>query len=128
MRARFRRVVTSEDAGRGSFVLKDSDIPLAGVRAIHWFTERSADPLRDPPERTLSQLPMAPPPGATTFQIVVVPPESQRTRQRVEAFYASAFANGGARSDTARHPGMHRTATIDYIVVLEGELVLILSV
>jgi DNA-binding CsgD family transcriptional regulator/mannose-6-phosphate isomerase-like protein (cupin superfamily) len=103
-------------------------MPISGIRAVHWFTERTADALRDPPAHALSRLPLVPPAGATTFQIIVVPPERERTPERVQAFYASAFGeNGAARDDADHRTGMHRTATIDYIVVLEGEVVLILE-
>ena len=32
-----------------------------------------------------------------------------------------------ARGDTSRHPMMHTTATIDYIVLLSGEITLVLD-
>ena len=32
-----------------------------------------------------------------------------------------------ARRDTSRHPRMHATATVDYIIVLEGEVSLLLD-
>jgi quercetin dioxygenase-like cupin family protein len=31
------------------------------------------------------------------------------------------------RPDTSRHPGMHRTATVDYIVLLTGRVTLLLD-
>jgi quercetin dioxygenase-like cupin family protein len=30
-------------------------------------------------------------------------------------------------SDTSRHPGMHKTRTIDYVVLLSGEVTLLLD-
>lgn len=129
MNRSFRRVVTGEDSDRNSFVLKDSVIQVNEIRAICWFTERTADALRDPPAHELTRLPLSPPPGATTFQIIVVPPNRPEVGPReLEAYYENAFAGvPPARRDTDRHPGMHRTATIDYIVMLSGEVTLILS-
>lgn len=125
----FRRVVTAQDAAKSSFVLRDSLVPMADVRSVQWFTQRTADALRDPPAYELGRLPLSPPAGATTFQIIAVPPETlDLAWEELDAFYAAAFAGSEVvRGDTHRHPGMHRTATIDYIVVLQGELTMILS-
>jgi len=125
----FRRVVTGENHRRQSSIVKDSRLPASGVRSIHWFTQRTAEALRDPPDMQLRQLPMNPPSGSTTFQIITVPPEPPGVPlEALEAYYAAVFSGSEAvRGDTKRHPGMHRTATIDYITVLEGELTLILS-
>ena len=41
-----------------------------------------------------------------------------------------SFAQMGAehcRPDTSRHPGMHKTRTIDYVILLAGELTLLLE-
>ena len=43
---------------------------------------------------------------------------------------AQAFENVGAahhRIDTSRHPAMHKTETIDYIILLKGDVTLILD-
>lgn len=43
-------------------------------------------------------------------------------------YYAMAFSGTDTvRTNTRRHPGMHRTETIDYITVLQGELTLVLT-
>lgn len=126
---KFRRVVTAADENGKSYVLRDSHISPADFRAVHWFTRRNADALRDPPQQEIAGLPLAPPKGATTFQFIVVPPDRPYvTREQLETYYAGVFeGTDTVRVDTARHPGMHRTDTIDYITVLQGELTLILS-
>lgn len=129
MALRFRRVVTTADAGGESRVLRDAEIDPADYRVIQWFTQRSTDALRDPQSKELSGLPLAPPFGATTFQFILVPPDSPEVSwAELDAFYAVAFAGTETvRGNTRRHPGMHRTATIDYIVVLQGELTMLLT-
>jgi quercetin dioxygenase-like cupin family protein len=75
---------------------------------------------------------LQPPPHGTLFRISVVPPESEETRKltpeqardlfrKSGAGEASTFGSGG------RHPMMHRTETVDYAVVLEGEITLLLD-
>lgn len=126
---KFRRVVTAADETGKSYVLKDSHIVPADFRAVHWFTRRNADALRDPPHQEIARVPLAPPKGATTFQFIIVPPDRPYvTWEQLDAYYATAFeGTDTVRVDTHRHPGMHRTDTIDYITVLQGELTLILS-
>jgi DNA-binding CsgD family transcriptional regulator len=125
----FRRVVTAADESGQSYILRDSQVSLTDFRAVHWFTRRTADALRDPPSREISRLPLAPPRGATTFQFIIVPPESPAVSwEELNAFYAVAFdGTDTVRMDIKRHPGMHRTNTIDYITVLQGELTMVLS-
>lgn len=38
-----------------------------------------------------------------------------------------AMGAGHVRVNTARHPGMHLTQTLDYVIVLNGELKLLLD-
>ena len=48
----------------------------------------------------------------------------------VERIMAGLFARLGAmhtRVDTSRGPGMHRTRTLDYIVLLKGQITLLLD-
>lgn len=126
---RFRRVVTAADENGRSYVLRDSHITPTDFRAVHWFTRRNADALRDPPHQEIARLPLAPPKGTTTFQFIIVPPDRPHvTRDQLDAYYATVFeGTDTVRVDTGHHPGMHRTGTIDYITVLQGELTLILS-
>ncbi|MFC4726230.1 LuxR C-terminal-related transcriptional regulator [Glycocaulis abyssi] len=126
---KFRRIVTAADEHGKSRVLRDSHILPSDFRAVHWFTRRNADALRDPPHQEIAGLPLAPPRGATTFQFIIVPPDRPHvTREQLDAYYATVFdGTDTVRVDTHRHPGMHRTDTIDYITVLQGELTLILS-
>lgn len=125
----FRRIVTAAHEDGQSYVLRDSQVPVTSFRAVNWFTQRTADALRDPPAREISRLPLGPPKGATTFQFIIVPPESPETSwEDLDAYYAVAFSGTDTvRVGTRRHPGMHRTETIDYITVLQGELTLVLS-
>ena len=66
-----------------------------------------------------------PPPwkGGSIFRVVDFPPSSRVTP-------APATALAGAHHDeerSARHPGFHQTDTVDYAIVLEGEVWAILD-
>ena len=75
---------------------------------------------------------LCPPTGGVKIRWSTIGPTSTGTVTPAEAlkFYDSAFAAIGAhgdRPDTTRHPGMHLTHTIDFIVIIEGKVRLILD-
>jgi len=132
-----RRVVTGHDAQGRSVVHQDAGPALtrrigADGPVFHeiWRTEDPAwgAAFREPtPEGRLT---LAPPTRGTRIRIMDIPPE--REPMTVEAAQAQFAQIGGAHALTALdpaapHPLMHRTRSIDYALVLEGELVLILD-
>jgi uncharacterized cupin superfamily protein len=48
-------------------------------------------------------------------------------RRQTEAVFARMFADANHDPAHQRHPGMHRTATIDYAILVQGELVAIMD-
>ena len=69
-------------------------------------------------------LPFFPREGQTIFRIFRIPPAGQLDRAALEAIAEGFFAEIGdpaCRVDTSRHPLMHATPTIDYILLLSGE-------
>lgn len=73
---------------------------------------------------------LAPPKGGTRIRVLDIPPEGDRLAKLTEAERRAHFAEIGAAeavADSSRHAFMHRTETIDYGIVIEGELVLIMD-
>ena len=136
-----RRVVTGHDASGKAVVLSDGPVPTVHSTPIRpgqlsfevWKTHAMPVPIdAAQPEPTVGARSLQPPPYGTLFRISVVPPESEQTRnltpeeardlfRKSGAGEASTFGSGG------RHPMMHRTETVDYAVVLEGEITLLLD-
>ena len=136
-----RRVVTGHDASGKAVVLSDGPVPTVHSNPIRpgqlsfevWKTNAMPVPIdAAQPEPTAGARSLQPPPNGTLFRISVVPPESEETRKltpeqardlfrKSGAGEASTFGSGG------RHPMMHRTETVDYAVVLEGEITLLLD-
>ncbi len=50
----------------------------------------------------------------------------ERNRRMSEMFAAASASD--ARADTSRHPSMHKTNSLDYIVLLKGEVTALLDV
>ena len=121
-----RRVVTGHDAEGRSVFLMDGTPPVVaerfGVTATEiWETAgapASNDGAEDP---TLHPRRLAPPPLGTVCRIVEYQPDSIRGREDPVAHFEAMQASE-ARATDARHFGFHRTHTVDYAIVLDGEV------
>ena len=136
-----RRVVTGHDRNGKAVVLSDGPAPVVHSNPIragqlsHEIWKTSAMPLpitRDEPEPTAGPRQLHPAPMGTVFRISEVPPETDAVRnltpeQARAAFRASNAEDASTWGRGGRHPLMHRTETVDYAVVLEGEITLLLD-
>jgi mannose-6-phosphate isomerase-like protein (cupin superfamily) len=118
-----KRVVTGHDAqGRSVFVIEDEPAPVVlekagGLR----LTELWASPNETRVRR------IEPDPGGTVFRVIDYPPDSERLKSiDPEAHFASMGAQAAPR-EMRRHPGMHSTRTLDYAIVLSGEIYAVLD-
>lgn len=138
-----RRIVTGhDDQGRAVF-LEDGAVPrvqrIGGPHGPMFFevwnttaTPAPLDPASGEPAETGIQL--APPRNGTRIRVLDIPPDDARLEALTPEEAKAHFAEVGA-ADASSHSGsgskhafMHRTETIDYGIVLEGELTLILDV
>lgn len=141
MQGKIRRVVTGHDANGKAIVLEDRLAPAVRTnpnRPGHisvdlWKTSASPVALRaEEGDPTEGPKVIHPPPHGTVFRISEVPPETEATRnispeQAKEVFKAMGAENASTFGQNQRHPFMHRTETVDYAVVLEGEIVMLLD-
>lgn len=123
-----RRVVTGRRDGK-EVVLFDGPAPNARLRqasgivsTLVWVTEESPAAMAGTADRSLREIGVPPPPSGTIFRIVDFPPE-QGARSREAVLAEMGVAPGGA----ARHHAMHRTRSVDYALVLEGEIDMLLD-
>jgi hypothetical protein len=136
-----RRVVTGHDQAGRAVLLSDAAPTRVQVVGVHgptfyeiWNTRETPVKIdRRSGEPHEAQLTLAPPRNGTRIRVLDIPPETEATT-RIDAAAARAhFAEiGAAHASTAgdanaRHPFMHRTESIDYGIVLEGEITLILD-
>ena len=140
--APFRRIVTGHDEHGRAVIVEDGPPPrvariggeLGPLFYEVWSTRET--PARidrasgEPPEEGIT---LAPPKNGTRIRVLDVPPEDPRIAQLTPEQARAHFAEVGA-ADAASHSGggsrhafMHRTETIDYGIVLEGEITLILD-
>jgi len=134
------RVVTGHNNQGQAIVSSDGPLPtiveLQGVpgTAFHevWNTSATPAPIHNGPDPTLGALTLPPPRHGTRIRFVDIPPDTAALLQGGGAGAKAAFAQiGDAAASTANaqspHPLMHRTETVDYGVVIEGELTLVLD-
>ena len=136
-----RRVVTGHEPDGKAVVLSDGALPHVtrppgqpGL-AFHeiWNTGQMPMTLSfaeaEPTDRHRDT---APPRGGTVIRIVDIPPEGQDgpgfDRDAAGDLFAAVGLQGNEdHTIPGRHPLMHRTESVDYGVVLSGEIVLLLD-
>jgi len=123
---RVRRVITGRNEQGKSVVIADKPALEMGPLFEIWVTDRSPCSYGTDDEVAQRPVRLEPPDNGTLFRFFRLDPEDPAlSRDEMERTVATAFAAGGAehcRPDTTRDPRMHRTRTVDYIIVLEGEV------
>lgn len=135
------RVVTGHDAHGKAVVIEQGALPtVLQLEAIPgtvfhevWSTCAAPAPVAAAePDPTLAALRLPPPIAGTRIRFVDIPPDSADYLRDGAARMHAAFSEiGDAGASTVAagspHPLMHRTESIDFGVVIEGELTLVLD-
>lgn len=130
-----RRVVTGHDEEGRPAILADGPIPRSFdhrhprgmTQRLAWATDHGASGSAgaDPTAAVTSYVPG---PGGTRFIVVTFPPDSAFAAPDFDPVAAAAenaeSAPGLADSFEPENPGMHATPTVDYAIVLAGEITL----
>ncbi len=141
MQEPFRRIVTGHDEAGNAVIASDAPPPrvvqVGGPGGPTFFEvwNTGAAPARidrmsgEPVE---SGLVLAPPKQGTRIRVMDFPPEGEEIHGLDEAQARDKFKlMGGAEASQfkagAPHPLMHRTETVDYGIVLEGEMTLVVD-
>jgi mannose-6-phosphate isomerase-like protein (cupin superfamily) len=127
---RVRRVLTGHDAEGRSTIIADGQAPnvkeMASMPGLAltdlWETTRAPADNAGHSDAAARPVRLEPPKNGTLFRIVEFPPDSQwRNRADARAAFDSIGA-GHAPDRSSADPMMHKTNTVDYIVVLKGEI------
>jgi mannose-6-phosphate isomerase-like protein (cupin superfamily) len=127
---RVRRVLTGHDAAGRSAFIADALAPnvkemasMPGL-ALTDLWETGAAPASNAGDQDAAQRPvrLEPPKNGTILRIVEFPPDSA-WRQGADAGEAfKSIGAGHAKDRRSSDPMMHKTSTVDYIIVLKGEI------
>lgn len=96
-----------------------------------WNTDGKDVISTDDFDRADQDIILSPPDGGTKFRYFQINPLPEGVAEEIlQELAADAFEKIGAahhRVDTRKHPAMHKTETIDYIILLKGDVSLILD-
>lgn len=137
----FRRVVTGHDAEGKAIIIPE--LPPMRTQLIGgpggptffevWHTAETPALITAQPETPNEASLVLPPPGnGTRIRVIEFPPEGDAIRKLTGAEAQEKFKSMGNESAStsqagAPHPLMHRTQTVDYGIVLEGEITMVLD-
>ncbi len=140
MGANIRRVVTGHDRNGKAVIVSDGVTPVVHYAPLRpgysmneiWATYATPaviDPVGEPTER---QRLIEPPKNGAVCRIVEFPPEApwigDIDAEQAKAAFASLGSAGAATPmEKPPHPLMHRTKTVDFGIVLSGEIYLVLD-
>jgi quercetin dioxygenase-like cupin family protein len=132
-----RRVLTADDARGESFIAEDGPSPSVrvvaqrpGYRVSNIWRTGAAPSDVSAPDSIAEHQGVSPPEGGTVLRIIDFPPEPtdpQELQRGLEATFGSMYRDAQHAPKPGQHPGMHRTETIDYALMVEGEMVAIMD-
>ena len=131
-----RRVVTGMESGKSVF-LEDGPAPVrqsptrpGQYSSVVWATGRLPVAVDDPDQSTQVRG-ILPPAGGSLLRMIDYPPEPREPaeRERALAEIRARIREAGVEPEPGQrrrpdspHPGMHETDTIDYAIVISGEI------
>jgi len=128
-----RRIVTGHDSQGKAIVLFDSALQ-AKQRSVDgngmtllWVTSEFPLDAEGFSDRSQTQVGVPPPANRTVFRIVDFAPISPQTAPVDHEQILRSMGIDPATQGYARHANTHRTKTIDYAIVLEGEIDMLLD-
>jgi naringenin degradation protein FdeH len=128
-----RRVVTGHDAEGRAVVLFDGAAPNARLRkatgltsTLLWVTDGSPADNTGSKDAADRDIGVAPPPRGSIFRVVDFPPAAEVGTVNNAAMLREMGLPHGAHADP-RHATMHRTRSVDYAVVISGEIDMLLD-
>jgi mannose-6-phosphate isomerase-like protein (cupin superfamily) len=132
MAREIRRVVTGHNPdGKSTFIIDGpsphvrSRAPGSAVVTNLWETFATPASNAGNADAVEPGFRLPPPSGGSVFRIIDYPPDQQRLAAL--AVERTAADDGSGRHDALdrgnpRHPGFHKTSSIDYAIVLSGEI------
>jgi len=131
-----RRVVTTVDETGKAVVLFDGPNPNCTVRPARknimnllWATHDAPADIAGRTDRGTADIGTQPPPSGTAFRIIDYPPTTPEQEAKLDVSQRQREIGRDApkRGLPSRHPFMHRTRSLDYAIILSGEIDMLLD-
>jgi mannose-6-phosphate isomerase-like protein (cupin superfamily) len=134
MERQVRRVVTNHEADGKAVVLFDGapakigGRPETGVKSwLLWVTDTTPADVSGPQDRADRTIGIPPPAGGSVFRIVDFYPIDDTKLPPDQMVREMGTDHAPSKAWPPRHPAMHRTRSIDYAIVLSGEIDMLLD-
>ena len=130
MTSPIRRVLTGHDAEGRSIILADGvaqnvkQVPGIPGLALTDLWETSGAPASNEGHADAAARPvrLEPPASGTLFRVVEFPPDATWRKRSDMREGFDAIGAGHAQDKASADPMMHKTSTVDYAIVLKGEI------
>ncbi|HYS48114.1 MAG TPA: cupin domain-containing protein [Xanthobacteraceae bacterium] len=129
-----RRVVTGHDDAGKAIVVMDGAAPNVRTRpdsgiaaTLLWVTEETPADMSGRADRADRTIGVPPPPRGSIFRVVDFPPVGPEVTTIDHAAMLRVMGIDPDHAPAARHPYMHRTRSVDYAIVLSGEIDMLLD-
>jgi mannose-6-phosphate isomerase-like protein (cupin superfamily) len=128
-----RRIVTGHDAKGKAVALFDNALPAKQRSAggngmtLLWVTSEFPVDMTTAADRSQTQVGVPPPANGTIFRIVDFAPAAPHATPVDHHQILISMGIDPATQGYARHANTHRTRTIDYAIVLDGEIDMLLD-
>ena len=126
--AEVRRVVTKLDAAGKAVVMFDGGVPLNSFRSPNptgdiWVTQSYPADFSSTEDRGKIKVGLTPPKNGTIFRIVdFVPTTGAIEKLPIDTMMKVAGPDAPKRGLPPKHSMMHRTRTVDYAIIMSGEI------
>lgn len=131
MLQQIRRIVTGHNEHGKSYIAMDAPSPHSvavlnepayGLTNL-WITNSSPVDNSSDSDAAAQKLVLEPPANGSIFRVVEFPPDIQMIgKVDREAAFRAIGAEHSLDQQNPRHPGMHKTNTVDYAIVISGEI------
>src|SRR5262245_30811326 len=128
-----RRIVTALDASGKAVVMIDERTKLTAPRppnyaANVWVTDKSLPDFTATADRGKTKIGLVPPKSGTVFRVVDFAPDSQGEHPSdMNHMMKIVGAEAPKKGLPPRHPMMHRTRSLDYAIIMSGEIDMLLD-
>jgi hypothetical protein len=133
-----RRVVTGHNADGKSIFITDAPTPHVFQRSPGsaivmelWETHATPADNRGNDDAIARGFRLPPPKNGSVFRIIEYPPDKERLKalaaERAGPDDGSGWLQAADKGGAARHLGFHKTASVDYAIVLSGEIVALMD-
>ena len=127
------RVVTGINSEGKAVALFDGAVPLQSLRSPNpagdmWVTQAYPADFNWSEDRAKIKVGLHPPHNGTVFRIVeFVPTTAKIDSMPMDTMMQVAGADAPKRGLPPKHPMMHRTRTVDYAIIMSGEIDMMLD-